>query len=444
MADIVYAVDGYVDAGYFVYTADAGAGLVATSVVSQDPYVVIDYLVPDYVLGRELNATVIKTAVGALVSESSTTASANLTRSTSATLDGVAITLTAAGRLRPFGADLSCTSSVSASANLIHDAGLVKPRVTWDDQISWDTWFRTVWDPSEQVGIILPAYARLNADPKSNRDFTFDGNVTATLSAAAMKILNASSTLTSSSTVNASGEKYRQAAADVSSSFDLSVELTRQVAGDASISSVSSLSAQPIKVVPASASITSTAELSATSNRIKSATAALSAFDTVVGAVARIRGFGADLSVTASASIQAVKTARSTSALSASANVTASGIALAANRASFETAAQLAATPTRIRPGVSALSGAFTQNALAGFRADASASLQAFDFVLSTGRKLPIKIDYQLRVSQETKILSVLIEPRVLTVAEETRLNTVQAESRDLYVPEETRVYSVI
>lgn len=198
MADTVYAVDGYLDAGYTVYTADAGAGLSATVRVPQDNYIQDNYAEAGYFGLGQLLAGAIKsgqssltgtasvsvsagrirnpqtTAVLALASLATQTVSAGATRRITQNLSSSGsvacsagtrktatasltafdtVTVTALPR-KNFSGDLACVSSLSASANVTRDAGYPTATVTWDSQdSSWDDWQHLYWDPDNGIWI---------------------------------------------------------------------------------------------------------------------------------------------------------------------------------------------------------------------------------------------------------------------------------------------------
>lgn len=232
MADIVYVESGYLDAGYLVYTADAGAGLTARSFVPDDAYIASDYAVTGYFFTPELQATVIKSGSATITVVNTTTISALRTApGTAAVTTASAVTVTSArtrsspvaitststlaavGRFaqrgeaalnntftatitatatKPSGADLTAfdtiavtalanknftagltvNTALSAQPSVTRDAGFPTATVTWDSQdSSWDDWQHLYWDPDN--GIWIRTTTNLYAFPVVSGDNQF-------------------------------------------------------------------------------------------------------------------------------------------------------------------------------------------------------------------------------------------------------------------------------
>lgn len=382
MADIFYADDGYVDAGYYTVFRVASAAF-STTALLPDLYVLDDYMATGYVEGELLPS-----------------------------------------RTR--------------------DAGLDRGFVVWDDVTSWDNWLRTVWDPSGQRGVALPVISTLGAEPRASSDAAKDFVTTATLQATSTRILSsAQAAITAPSTVLAEPLKLRPASASLATVSTLNATATRTRPGAVALATVSSVSATPGRTRPGAMNSECASTLSATVNRIRFSSSSLQAFNTVVSATARLRGFGSAITATSTLNATAQKTASASTGLNSTVQLVSDSIRIGAVRCVLTGTASISAAPVRIRTGLPQTQVVTTSlTTLGGFRADGLANLEAFDFVLSTGRK--IAIDYSVKVPGETRQYLVLSEHRELGVAQETRVNMVLEESRSITVPEETRLYSVI
>lgn len=123
MADLYYIEEGYYDAGYFVYTADAAAAVTSTSSIQA-------------VVGKNQSID--------LVSFSFATLSAT------------------AGKIHPGASTQSSSSSITASVSKIVDVNDAYP-YTWDSLTAWENFVTNEWRPS---GIIVVSA------------FTLTGNLT--------------------------------------------------------------------------------------------------------------------------------------------------------------------------------------------------------------------------------------------------------------------------
>lgn len=115
MADTVYVVDDYIDAGYFVYTADAGAGLSTTSYLPYPNYFEDNYIQFNYVEGG-LYATANRPATATMSGVSSTSITATKQVIAEATVTAIATLDASTRRTRTVSESLTSTATVSATA----------------------------------------------------------------------------------------------------------------------------------------------------------------------------------------------------------------------------------------------------------------------------------------------------------------------------------------
>ncbi len=445
MADTVYVVDGYVDTGYFVYTANAGATLTSAAFLPPDTYFAPDYITADYVVTPVLLADRIRGTTPTLTATTAISAQADNIVKATATLSGITATLTVAGRLSPSDVDVQVTSTLTAAAGAIRDPGLSTRIVRWDQLGRWDPWFGTYWDPSGVTGQELPAYTAVAVLAEVRQTGTATITGTATVSVTAQSFSDRSAQLSVTAQAETTPDRIRNTAATATVTSTLSVSATTVIEGQAEISSAVTATAQAERIRTATSNLSVAVTVSALPDRVRAVTQELQAFNTQLTAAARTRGFGAALVASASVDTTAVKTAQGVIAASTQAQLEAQALQIAANRANLFSTFEQTAHPTRIRPtGQATFATQATFSINAGLQASAQAQLLAMDFVLATGRRVPFRAEHELRVPAETRIWPVLEQLRTLAVSQETRLNMVLPESRQLSVPEETRVYQVI
>jgi len=464
LADIVYVEQDYVDTGYLVYTATAGAVISVAADMGQVSYATAGYLDPGYIAnlvqadqviasGAQLAATTATVAQArrtrSITAQAVITSNAQITGqvtiSAGAVLASTGSTLTVAAAQLGTQADLQVTSLVSTTGTITHDAGLALPVVTWDQQDRWDLWFRTFWDPTTQTGVRLPAYTALAAAPRGSRDASLDAVSVATFQAQPTITRDGDLAVTAFTALTCDVLRLNLAQAQVGTTSTVTAEGTRVIEGVIDLAMTSSAAAVADRQRNSSTVMGTIADLVAAQERIREVMGELSAFNAVLSAAARTRGFGADLTAVTSVSAAGTSTAQGQAQITVIADLTALSLSIAAVRANLDSAFAQSAQPTRILPtGQANMLVQTAFSILAGLQANAQANLLALDFVLATGRRLPLVAPLRLRVASETRQYPVLRQVRMVAVPDETRLNMVLPESRVLTVPEETRIYTAI
>jgi hypothetical protein len=508
LADIFYVESGYLEPGYFVYTADAGSSLTSAFRIPDDPYVVADYTVSGYFTVPELQA---KKTVGGIIAISSaasvsaegtvfspirgsaavestasltgvggfsqsadsslsTSATLNvqvsITRNTQADLFSTAtvtaepgkihssaeidleafgnISLTASAQ-KNFVADLSTTSTMTVVADRIREPTLQDNLVTWDTANTWNVYKQVFWDPA--TGTWLHSY--------------FDTETTAFVRG------NANIFVEAEFSVDVNGGYLTLADSNIASEFSQSANGGLLESGAANIQSTATVSAQPTRILP-----TASADLSAqfsveADTRIPGPVfgdAALVAEFSQLATANYTAFAGADLNTSANVDVDGTRTQPAGANISAQFAVDATSTRIQPGAANF---ALLATVDVEASPIFETRATAVVVSSLsvnAGRLADADSNLQttttttilggvlrlgtaAFvvdGFVLSVGDVFTIDPDFQLRIAGETRFYPVIRETRLQHVPEETRLNIILPDTRDISVDQETRILSVL
>lgn len=427
MADIVYLVDGYLDAGYFVYTADAGAGLTSRSFVPDDAYIVSGYAVtgyftvPELVAVRSRSGSLSITAVATTSVTATATKPGTATASTTATLSGTSkrtrstsvtatatATLTATGRFaqsgasalastftaqitatatKPTGATLTAFDSVSVTAlanknfdgnlsssfvftvtpSVTRDAGFPTATVTWDSQdSSWDDWQHLYWDPDN--GIWIRTTSSLYAFPvvTGNTQFLLPSEFTIYPNGG--YALTGSAVLPADSDIQIVPGYVKSGSCEITAQFSITAPGEKQHSTDSATLSTSSSMSTDATIIPptrGTVAMSSAFVQTTTPGYVLEGNADLaSAFAIFAqGKIPGLQDAGASITGRFSTATQANYSVRASSSIAGTFTASINGARTRTTTGSFASEFGIVATSTRTRPGVANNSARFSVTA---------------------------------------------------------------------------------
>lgn len=385
---------------------------------------------------QTVTATITRTSTSTIASSASVQTSANVIRagsnSSSAafsvssagvqTKQGTA-TFGGAGGASVFAvATVSPSAVISASATLTSTAkrfvGGSAELITAGDEVTWDTaltWYEPrsdVWGPLFKVSAIktvgstltynFPVQSTLSADG----DRTAVANITvdsfASLSANAVRVVDASATLNSAFTQSTQGQLGASVINKIiSASASLSASGIYQVAGyPLPIQASTTLSADGDRIASGVATPISQATQATSGNRIRFGTTQLDVVTIVTANADRV----------------------------------ADGIVLQASAGTLSAQAKQTKGPYQLE-----LVGVFTQRCNGGRLRDGVATFSAFNSVLSALTIFNIDPFRVYTIPTESRIAVIEQDTRIFNVKSENRVNTIEAETRTNQVPSESR-----
>jgi len=247
-----------------------------------------------------------------------------------------------------------------------------------------------------------------------------------TETATALRIQKSTAALTAFATELAAVAKIGRTLVSLQSTATVSAVTRKDAVGSAALTSAVTVVARPYNFTKATATLTSAATVSTTNKRLRGLAANVTSTATLTANVTKLKAVQATLTSAFTETIVAKKNVKTSSTMLSAFTQTTVNKRNRFGQATLSSTATVSATGKRLRLATANLQSEFTEFVVGGVYVRFEVHLEAFDTVLVAGRVINIDPALQLKISAETRTITIAEETRELLIQAETRVNIIK------------------